>query len=288
MSTSRAIVTINTPADRDQIARWARNVDWGTVVEFKKKTRSTEQNAKMHAMLSEVSDQVVWYGRKLSVEDWKNIFSASLRKAQVVPGIDPGTVVPLGIHTSTMTIDEMSNMIELIYAFGADPEHPVTFREPQEEKPTEPHDPDTGELSPHNEASDPAPSPAAPDDDGLSAPSPADTPSNEPAGDISAPAGSAIPEKEIEVLKRFAKSVLSLASKPDTSGETMTKVVNRWINIDLVNVHSDEGRAAVKSIHGSVKAIMAGNASYEAAVEFHAEGLGCEPAELMMEVNGNG
>lgn len=130
--TTRATVTINSPADRDQISRWAQKVEVGTIVEFRKKTRSNEQNAKLHAMLSEVAAQVVWYGAKLNVEDWKNMFSASMRKAQVVPGIDPGTVVPLGIHTSTMTVDEMSNMIEAIYAFGADPAHPVVFKEPQD------------------------------------------------------------------------------------------------------------------------------------------------------------
>ncbi len=128
MSTREAVV-INTPADREKVVRWARGVSDGTIVEFRKSTRSHEQNAKMHAMLGEVSDQVVWYGQKLKVEDWKNMFTASLRKASVVPGIDPGTVVPLGIHTSTMTIDEMSNMIELIYAFGA--ENNVTFKEPK-------------------------------------------------------------------------------------------------------------------------------------------------------------
>lgn len=128
MSTREAVI-INTPADREKVVRWARGVSDGTIVEFRKSTRSHEQNAKMHAMLGEVSDQVVWYGQKLKVEDWKNMFTASLRKASVVPGIDPGTVVPLGIHTSTMTIDEMSNMIELIYAFGA--ENNVTFKEPK-------------------------------------------------------------------------------------------------------------------------------------------------------------
>ena len=130
--TTRATVTISGPAEREQVIRWARNVEIGTIVEFRKKTRSNEQNAKLHAMLGEVAEQVVWYGSKLKVEDWKNMFTASLRKAQVVPGIDPGTVVPLGIHTSTMTVDEMSNMIEAIYAFGADPEHPVVFKEPQQ------------------------------------------------------------------------------------------------------------------------------------------------------------
>ena len=144
MSTREAVI-INTPADREKVVRWARGVSDGTIVEFRKSTRSHEQNAKMHAMLGEVSDQVVWYGQKLKVEDWKNMFTASLRKASVVPGIDPGTVVPLGIHTSTMTIDEMSNMIELIYAFGA--ENNVTFKEPKSENTNSDDTPSTASSS---------------------------------------------------------------------------------------------------------------------------------------------
>lgn len=132
MST-RATITINTDAERAQIARWAQNVDVGTVVTFRKKSRSTEQNAKLHAMLGEVAAQVEWYGAKLDPEDWKDMFTASLRHARVVPGIDKGTFVPLGMHTSTLTIEEMSNLIELIYAFGADPEHPVIFKDPKEQ-----------------------------------------------------------------------------------------------------------------------------------------------------------
>ncbi len=176
--------------------------------------------------------------------------------------------------------DYFESVLSLLHSMtGVDPE---TLRnETADVADDEPHNPETGELSPNND-SDAAPSLAG-SDEGGAAPSPADAPSQEPAGESVPPAGSVIPPKEIEVLRRFAKSTLALAANPDTSGETMTKVVNRWINIDLVNVHSDEGRAAVKSIHGSVKAIMKGDASYEAAVEFHAEGLGCEPAELMPE-----
>ncbi|MDQ0319998.1 hypothetical protein QO002_002136 [Pararhizobium capsulatum DSM 1112] len=124
---TRATVTIKTNDDRAQVARWAQNVDPGTVVTFRKKSRSSEQSAKMWAMLNEVSDQVEWYGQKLDAEDWKDVFTASLRHARVVPGIDKGTFVPLGMHTSTLTIDEMSNLIELIYAFGA--ERSVVFKE---------------------------------------------------------------------------------------------------------------------------------------------------------------
>lgn len=132
MST-RATVTIRTDAERAQVARWAQNVDFGTVVTFRKKSRSSEQSAKMWAMLHEVSEQVDWYGQKLDAEDWKDVFTASLRHARVVPGIDKGTFVPLGMRTSTMTIEEMSQLIELIHAFGAQPDHPVIFKDLKEQ-----------------------------------------------------------------------------------------------------------------------------------------------------------
>ena len=52
-------------------------------------------------------------------------------RARVVPGIDPGSFVLLGLHTSDMSKDEMSNLIELIHAFGA--EHDVVFHDQQQE-----------------------------------------------------------------------------------------------------------------------------------------------------------
>jgi hypothetical protein len=89
-------------------------------------TRSLEQNRKCWAMLSEVSEQVNWHGQNLSAEDWKHVFTASLKKQRAVPGIDGGFVV-LGQSTSKMTIAEMSELIELMHAFGA--EHNVTFKD---------------------------------------------------------------------------------------------------------------------------------------------------------------
>ena len=112
---------------RQLAASWCMEAPDGWVVTFRPPTRSLEQNAKLHAMLSEVADQVVWYGQKLVADDWKRIFAAALTKVRVVPGIDPGSFVPVGLRTSDMTIGEMNDMIELIYAFGA--EHGVTFHE---------------------------------------------------------------------------------------------------------------------------------------------------------------
>jgi hypothetical protein len=127
---SRALVIVNSQAVRDKIATWAKNVPWNTRVEFRAPKRTLPQNDKLWACLSGVSQQVEWYGQKLNATDWKDMFTASLRKARVVPGIDPGSFVLLGLHTSTMDKEEMSNLIELIHAFGA--ERGVIFQESRE------------------------------------------------------------------------------------------------------------------------------------------------------------
>lgn len=100
----------------------------GCVVTFKEPSRSLEQNARMWAMLSDVSQQVDWYGKKLTPEDWKTVFAASLRNTRVVPTIDGDGFVPLGMSTSKMSIKEMTALMDLIDAFGA--ERNVQFSEP--------------------------------------------------------------------------------------------------------------------------------------------------------------
>jgi len=124
---SRAVVTIKSAADRNLVSRWASNVQPGTTVEFRAPRRSNEANALMWSLLGQISKSVDWYGQKLSSEDWKDVLTASLRRTRVVPGIDAGTFVPLGMRTSQMTKEEISDLLELIYAFGA--ERGVKFRE---------------------------------------------------------------------------------------------------------------------------------------------------------------
>lgn len=92
----------------------------GYVVSIKEPTRSSEQNARLWAMLGDVSRQVDWYGRKLSPEDWKHVFTSSLRKLTVVPNLDGSGFVALGMSTSRMSKRELSDLMELISAFGAE------------------------------------------------------------------------------------------------------------------------------------------------------------------------
>lgn len=96
------------------------------VVELRQETRTDAQNRRLWAMLTEISKQVDWYGQKLSSDEWKDFFSAALHKQKVVPGLDGGFVV-MGQRTSKMTKGEMSDMQELMAAFGA--ERGVVFRD---------------------------------------------------------------------------------------------------------------------------------------------------------------
>lgn len=102
-----------------------RNAPVGYVVEVKERTRSIEQNSLLWSLLTDVSRQVEWYGRKLAPEDWKHVFSSALRKQDVVPNIEGNGFVVLGQSTSKMGKREFSDLIELIYSFGA--EHNVIW-----------------------------------------------------------------------------------------------------------------------------------------------------------------
>lgn len=85
-------------------------------------------------MLRDISKQVQWSinGVKthMDEEDWKDVFTAALKKHQrVAEGIEGGFVF-LGMRTSRAKKAEIIDLIELIYAFGA--ERDVKWSEPVE------------------------------------------------------------------------------------------------------------------------------------------------------------
>jgi hypothetical protein len=96
------------------------------VVVIKDQKRPDICNRKMWAMLKDVSEQVEWYGKKLSNEDWKCLFSASLEKQRAEPGLDGGFVV-MAVSTRKQSQKWFSDLFELMSAFGA--EHGVRWTE---------------------------------------------------------------------------------------------------------------------------------------------------------------
>lgn len=111
---------------RQRAIEAVKNAPAGYVIEVKEPTRTLDQNALLWPLLTEVSRQVDWYGQKLTEDEWKDVFTAGLRKQKAVPGIDGGFVM-VGSKTSRMNKREFSDLVELIYAFGA--ERGVKFQE---------------------------------------------------------------------------------------------------------------------------------------------------------------
>ena len=98
----------------------------GYVVEIRPETRSDAQNRLMWPLLTDVSNQAMHFGRQLPPGEWKNGFVMALDNAEFIPGIQPGTIWPLGLSTSIFGKAKFSDLIEVIYAYGA--EHEVRFR----------------------------------------------------------------------------------------------------------------------------------------------------------------
>lgn len=95
--------------------------------------RNVDQNAKMWAMLHDISQQVEWRTAQgepchPSAEDWKNIITAYLKGQRMYAGIEGG-IVMCGESTSKMSRKDMVELIEALYWFGE--EKRVIWSDPQ-------------------------------------------------------------------------------------------------------------------------------------------------------------
>lgn len=127
---SRAVVILGLQSERKRAADWCMTAPAGTTVEFKESKRSTEQNARMWALLTDVARQVEWHGVKLSPDDWKLIFMDALnQEMRLVPNLTGNGFINLGRSSSRLTKAEFGDLMTLIEEFGA--RHDVKFSEPE-------------------------------------------------------------------------------------------------------------------------------------------------------------
>lgn len=125
---SRATLILTDKRIREKATSWIWQAPYGTRVEFKKAKRTLDQNARMWAMLTDVATQVQWHGLWLTADDWKLMFLDALkREVRIAPNIDGTGFVNLGRSSSDLSKEEMSDLIELIAAFGA--KHGVRFHD---------------------------------------------------------------------------------------------------------------------------------------------------------------
>lgn len=127
---SRATILVRGEADRARAMALLSRAPSGTRVEFKASRRSLPQNSRMWAMLTDVSRQLVWHGKKLRPDDWKLVFLDALkREVRCVPNIDGTGFVNIGTSSSDLSKEEMGDLMEIMSAFGA--RHGVKFHDDQ-------------------------------------------------------------------------------------------------------------------------------------------------------------
>ncbi len=125
---TRAVLVLSSPDVRQKAAHWVGKLPPGTRVEFKAPKRSLPQNDRMWAMLTDLASQVKWHGLSLTADDWKLIFLDALkREVRMVPNLDGNGFVSLGRSSSDLSKAEMTDLIDLISAFGAN--HGVVFHD---------------------------------------------------------------------------------------------------------------------------------------------------------------
>lgn len=130
---SRALITINGKADREKAARWAMAMPAGARIEFKDAKRTLPQNDRMWAMLTDIASQKEHAGRKYTPDQWKVLFMHSCgREVQFIPSLDNSTFIPWGQSSSDLSKQEMTDLIEFMFAWGA--ENGVVFHDPESQE----------------------------------------------------------------------------------------------------------------------------------------------------------
>lgn len=123
---SRAEIILTGQTTRQQAISLVQRAPVNSRVEFKGPRRSNEQNSAMWLWLTAIATKLDWHGQHYGAEDWKDNLMHAYRKARWMPAEDGG-MVPIGLSTSSLSREEMSEFIELVIAFAA--RHGVTLPE---------------------------------------------------------------------------------------------------------------------------------------------------------------
>lgn len=118
------LVKINKATMKQKMAEVERLVEWGVdaypsvEVAIRQELRSNDQNNKMWPMLTDISRQVTWHGKKYRPDDWKEIITGSWNDCEFLPNTENTGFVVIGLSTSKLSKKRFSSLIEFIYAFG--------------------------------------------------------------------------------------------------------------------------------------------------------------------------
>lgn len=110
----------------------ARDEVLEVIIQEYKSTRNKQQNALLHAVLTDISKQVKWHGQSLDVVTWKRLCTAAwLREKneqpQLIPALDGKGFDIIFERTSKLSVKDCADLCTWCIAFGD--EHNVKFKQ---------------------------------------------------------------------------------------------------------------------------------------------------------------
>lgn len=128
-------ICLGNDIDRMVAKGWIDRAPNGWFVTFEEETRTLIQNAKFHAMITDIAKSRNWLyaGAKRSLLCWKRVlvnqFYAEINvPSEIVPSLDGMRVVIVNDTTSDMGKKRAAQFVEYLYSLGA--EYRVVWSEP--------------------------------------------------------------------------------------------------------------------------------------------------------------
>lgn len=122
------VITLTTPYSRTKAHLLIDKAPSGYVCRIAEPKRSEDQNAKMWAMLTDIS-LAKPEGQRHTPDDWKAVFmNAAGWELQFLEGLD-GRPFPSGFRSSRMTVKQMADLITYIQEYGD--RHGVRWSQPE-------------------------------------------------------------------------------------------------------------------------------------------------------------
>ena len=108
---------------KTHVAQQVYAADLGKVVTIQPATRSLEQNALLHALLTDIARQAKYLGKTRSVDVWRGLFVsgweiATGKPSEIVPGLE-GEFLNVRRSTTQMGVKDLSSLCEYIQAWAA-------------------------------------------------------------------------------------------------------------------------------------------------------------------------
>lgn len=116
-----ALFTLSHDIARKRAIEAVARAPVGARIRIDEPARTLDQNSLLWPLLANIARQHPHAGEHRTPEEWKGLFLHALGKeVRFLPALDGKGFVPLGMKSSTLSKREFSDLLEFIFAWGAE------------------------------------------------------------------------------------------------------------------------------------------------------------------------